>query len=181
MRHGPRLERRTHAILTPAFQRALVVLCLSPFELPLLFLPRALSKVLVLMLLLLVTLLVALTVLLVRLATLLFKDSQPFHLNRAQLLLPKAICLSFLSLGYKTLLFEKGFAVEALLFLSAQLFVETDLFLSFPPKIFLESLFLEPPPPRILKEALFVETPLLLLKASLLFECLLFLPLRLSL
>jgi hypothetical protein len=78
MRRG-RLDRRTHAILTLAFHPALVVLCLSPLELPLL--------------------LVALAVLLVDLATLLFKDSEPLLLNRAPLLRPKAIRLSFLSLG----------------------------------------------------------------------------------
>jgi hypothetical protein len=57
-------------------------------------------------------------------------------------------------------LFEKGLAVETLMFLSAQLFVETDLLLMFPPELFHVSMFLETPP---------------------LFECLLFLPLRLRL
>jgi len=46
-----------------------------------------------------VTQLVALPVLLVGLETLLFKDSEPLLLNRAPLLLQKAIRLSFLSLG----------------------------------------------------------------------------------
>ena len=41
------------------------------------------------------------------------------------------------------LLFEKGFAVEALLFLSIELFVETDLLLLFPPTLLQESLFLK--------------------------------------
>jgi hypothetical protein len=100
MRRG-RLDRRTHAILTLAFHRALVVLCLSPLVLPLLFLPGARSVDLVMVLLLLVTQLVALAVLLVGLATLFFKDSEPLLLNRAPLrvFLPKAIRLSFLNLG----------------------------------------------------------------------------------
>jgi hypothetical protein len=123
-----------------------------------LFLPGALSGdvvlVLVLVLLLLMTLLVALAVLLVGLTALLFKGSEPLLLNRAPLLLPKAIRLSFLSVSYKTLLFEKGFAVETLLFLSAQLFVETDLLLPFPPTLLQESMFLKTPP--LLQEALFL-------------------------
>ena len=98
MWRGPRLGR-TQAILTLAFQRALVVLCLSSLELPLLILPGPLSEYLVLVLLLLVTLLVALMDLFVSLATLLFKDSKSLLLNSVPLLLPKVIRLSFLSLS----------------------------------------------------------------------------------
>jgi hypothetical protein len=43
-------------------------------------------------------------------------------------------------------LFEKGFVVETLLFLSVQLFVETDLLLPFPPKLLQVSLFPKLPP-----------------------------------
>ena len=109
MRSGPRLKRRTHAILTLAFQSALVVLCLSPLELPILFLPGAALSlnlvlvlwllVLLLMLLSLVTLFVAFKVLLVGLATLLFKDSEPLLIDRAPLLLQNAIRLFFPGFG----------------------------------------------------------------------------------
>src|SRR5258707_9422462 len=157
MRGGPRLERSTHTVLTLAFQGALVVVCLLLLEHPLLFILGALSEGLVLLLLLLVMLLVALTALLLGLATLVFEDSELLLLSRAPLHLSDVVRLSFPSLGHETLLFEKGFAVEAVLFLSAQFFVETDLLLSFP----LKCLFLAP----LLQVSLFLEALLLLQKA----------------
>src|SRR6266436_439372 len=166
MRVGQRLERCTHAILTLAFQRALVVLCLSSLELLLLFLPNVLSEGLALVLLLLVTQLIALAALLVGLATLLFEESELLLLGGAPLHLPKAICLSFLSLGLKTFLFEKGFAVETLLLLSAQFFVEADLLLPFPLMCLLFASLL-------LQESLFFESSLFLFQDPLLFETLL--------
>jgi hypothetical protein len=163
---GMWLERCTYAALTLAFQRALVVLCLSPRELLLLVLPGALSEDLVLMLVLLLTDFVALAALLVDLATLLFEDSVLLLLSGAPLLLPKAICLSFLSLGYKTLLFEHGLTIETRLFLSAQFFVETNLLLSFQLKRLLLA------PLLLLQVPLFLEALLLLqLLLASLFGC----------
>jgi hypothetical protein len=164
----------------------LVVLCLSSLELLLLLLLDALSGDFVLVLL-------VLPALLVNLVTLLFEVSVPFLLSGAPVLLPKAICLSFLSVGYKTLLFEHGFTIETGLLLSAQLFVETNLLLSctllLQAPLFLDTPLLLLQAQLFLKELLLLEAslfleallPLQLLLASL-FESLVFLlPLRLSL
>src|SRR5258708_1006960 len=153
-----------------AFQAALVVLCLLPLELPLLFLLGALSEGLVLLLLLRVT---PLSTLLLGLATLLFDDSGLLLLSHAPLLLPDANRLSFLSLGYRTLLLEKGFVVETDLLSSAQFFVETDLLLSFPPKCLLFA--------PLLQEPLFGMQLLLQIPLVSLFESLIIWTLRVSL
>src|SRR5258708_23857682 len=104
-----------------AFQAALVVLCLLPLELPLLFLLGALSEGLVLLLLLLVT---PLATLLLGLATLLFDHSGLLLLSLAPLLLPDANPLSFLSLCSRTLFLHYTFVVVTDLLSSAQFFVQ---------------------------------------------------------
>lgn len=196
--HVRHLERRTHAILTLALQRTLVVLCLPSCKLLLLLIFGALSRDLVLLVLLLVLLrlLVLLLVLLQLLLLLvlvllvtelvalaaLFGDLAPVLLELpvlsllscAQLLLPESVGLFFLGLPLDSLLLENSFANETRLFLSAYLFVETDLLLSFP----LEPFFLEP---LLFKESLILKALLFLPFLALLLECLLFLPLRLRL
>ncbi|KAI0279241.1 hypothetical protein BC826DRAFT_1081499 [Russula brevipes] len=162
-----------------AFQRPLVVLRLEQLELRLSFLQGTLSENTFLLVMLLLAELVALAALFGSFAVLFFEELVIFLLRSAVLFLPKLICLHFLSFDTKTL-FEKSLAIKALLFLSAQLFVETDLHLTFPLEPFLASLIFEPP--LFLKPPLFLELPPLLPLASFL-ECpiFLFLPLRLRL
>jgi len=154
----PRVERRAHAVLALSFQCALVVPLLPFLKPPFLFFPGALLEDLLL---------------LCGLAALLFGDPEPLLFSGAPLFLEKSICLYLLSFALKTLSLEKGLAlrtlylekdlaIDARLLLSAQLFVEMDLLLSFPLKSFLlASLF-------FLDAPLFLKALLLqLLQASL--------------
>jgi hypothetical protein len=141
-----------------------------------LFFLGALSK---LLLLLLTMLLVALTNLLSSLAPLFFQVIEPLLLYSPPPLLPESIRLFFLSFEEKTLLFEESFAIEALLLLSTQFLVETDLLLSFSSKSFLllfNALLLFQQKSLFLEALLFLQFP-----PPPLLECLPFLPLRLPL
>jgi hypothetical protein len=85
--------------------------------------PSALSEDLVLVQLLLLEVLVALTTLFRDLATLSPEEPIQLILSGAPLLLPKVICLSFLSLGEKTLLFEKRLLFAYLILFQEPLFL----------------------------------------------------------